>query len=202
LIGSNNWDNRRGRVIIHSGRNSELLHSWLDEDPTDQFGSTVSASGSPKQRLLVDGAMGAGAGGRVIRFRFFEKERRFVEHFRVEAEEKDGNFGRFFSLVIGNSNGDGIEDVYAVDFNAKAGGLNSGQVRVLSGADGKELWRREGQAGEGLGISKAIAGDVDGDGLADLVSGACKNFGAAVSGGDTTCCRARMVAFCVPGFAP
>jgi len=41
-------------------------------------------------------------------------------------------------------------------------------------------------AGEGFGIGPATAGDVDGDGRADLIVGAWQYAGAAVSGGRAT----------------
>jgi hypothetical protein len=57
-------------------------------------------------------------------------------------------------------------------------------VYVHSGADGRQLLALTGSgAREGFGTSPSQAGDVDGDGHADLVVGAWQYAGAAVSGG-------------------
>jgi len=55
---------------------------------------------------------------------------------------------------------------------------------VHSGKDGRRLLTLTGEtAGEGFGTSPSNAGDVDGDGHADLIVGAWQYAGAAVSGG-------------------
>jgi hypothetical protein len=55
---------------------------------------------------------------------------------------------------------------------------------VLSGATGKPLHVFTGEtAGEGFGTSPSMAGDVDGDGHADILIGAWQHASAAASGG-------------------
>jgi len=80
-------------------------------------------------------------------------------------------------------NGDGIGDYAAgtptADFNTA---MNVGVVKVYSGLNGQALWMRYGtqsyssatasDLGEGLGISLASAGDINQDGVADLLAGA------------------------------
>lgn len=174
-----------GRVYLYSGKDGSVLQEMRGESAGDSFGSTVSAGGSAPRQLLVVGAMNAGQGkrGRVYVYQYTDNKLGFQEHFRVESEANNVNFGRFFSSVIGDLNADGTPDIYVVDFEANTGGKGSGQVRVFSGADGKELWRRDGLAGEGLGIGNAIAGDANHDGHADVVTGAWTNGAAATSAG-------------------
>ena len=69
----------------------------------------------------------------------------------------------------GDANGDGVHDVLAGDPNPAA----NGAVELLDGGDGSLLYRFEGTApGERMGTAVASAGDVDGDGTADLIVGA------------------------------
>src|SRR6185503_3324469 len=77
-----------------------------------------------------------------------------------------------------------VPDVYASDWANAAKGPSTGRVYVHSGADGHALLTLTGEsAGEGFGTSPSVAGDVDGDGHADLVVGAWQYAGAALGGG-------------------
>jgi len=74
----------------------------------------------------------------------------------------------------GDVDGDGIDDVIVGARLASPNGLSfAGSVLVFSGATGAQLFRFDGlSAGDQLGWSVAGAGDVDGDGVPDLVVGA------------------------------
>jgi len=194
LVGSPNGKGGSGMVSGHSGKDGSLLWSKSGTGANDSFGSTVSAGrldggvideAGGTAPLLVVGAMNAGAGqrGQVIVYRYVNRTMGLMEHFRVEAEANNVNYGRFFSSVIGDLNGDMVDDIYSVDFESNTGGAGGGQIRLHSGVDGKLLWKRDGAAGEGLGIGNAIAGDANGDGYHDVVTGAWTNSNGATSGG-------------------
>jgi len=86
--------------------------------------------------------------------------------------------------VPGDLDGDGVPDLYATDFTNTAKGPSTGRAYVFSGQSGKNLFTFTGETqGEGFGIGPATAGDVDGDGISDLIVGAWQYAGAAVSGG-------------------
>ena len=190
LIGSFQARGGAGEVTLHSGRDGAVLQTLVGENAGDNFGSAIASGGAGDQRLLVVGAMNAGArqAGRVVVYKWNPEAGSdskgaigaFEEHFRAEAEASHLNYGQFFASVPGDLNGDGMVDVYTVDFTA---GNGAGQVRALSGVDGALLWKRDGGAGEGLGIGNAIAGDVNGDGCADLVTGAWTSPRLAPQGG-------------------
>lgn len=69
--------------------------------------------------------------------------------------------------VVIELNGDGVPDVA---FNAFAGSNynSNGVLRAISGADGSELWTVTDAAYRVRGASSIAAGDIDGDGLAEL----------------------------------
>jgi hypothetical protein len=79
-------------------------------------------------------------------------------------------FGRFYRggvyVAAGDVNGDGRAEVIV---SPSAGG--SGQVRIFSGADGAQLSGFT-AFGKGSGGVRVAAGDIDGDGRAELIAGA------------------------------
>ncbi len=73
----------------------------------------------------------------------------------------------------GDINGDGFDDFIAGAYFDDDNGNNSGSARVISGADGSILFLFNGSAsGDRFGASVSRAGDVNSDGIPDLVVGA------------------------------
>lgn len=91
----------------------------------------------------------------------------------------------------GDVNGDGVPDLAAGAPHAAVDGCDCGAVRVLEGALRLDLVRVEswpGGAGRGeFGAVAAIAGDLDGDGVADLAAAGTRAGGAA-----SAAARARL----------
>jgi hypothetical protein len=104
--------------------------------------------------------------------------------FTIEPDATGAALGAMFLSVLGDVDGDGFPDVYASDWSNNAKGPSTGRVYVHSGKDGHRLFTLTGEtSGEGFGTSPSVAGDVNGDGYADLIVGAWQYGGAAVSGG-------------------
>jgi hypothetical protein len=167
---------------VFSGKNGGVLLSLAGERAGDRFGSAVAGDTSGGRTRLVVGAPGAGPArtGRVYIYAGLTAQPSFV----VESDDTGAALGAMFVAVPGDVNGDGVADVYASDFPNRAKGPATGRVYVHSGKDGTRLLTLTGEtAGEAFGTSDSTAGDVDGDGAADLAVGAWQFAGAAPSGG-------------------
>jgi hypothetical protein len=94
------------------------------------------------------------------------------ELFTFHAAGSEDNFGQAVA-VCGDVDGDLVPDYAVGAYLDDAGGNDAGRVFVYSGATGLELFAFPGDAaGDQLGFSVAGAGDVDGDGRADVLAGA------------------------------
>ncbi|MGH8252881.1 MAG: FG-GAP-like repeat-containing protein [Steroidobacteraceae bacterium] len=171
-----------GHAYVYSGKDGSLLLTLTGERAGDGFGSTVAGHALERQHLLVVGAPGAGLKhhGRVYVYDGVSQQPKFT----IEADATGDKLGYMFVSVPGDADGDGVPDVYASDWSNTALGHSTGRVYMASGASGKLLYSLTGEnAGDGFGTSPSMAGDVDGDGRADLIVGAWQFGGAATSGG-------------------
>ncbi|MBK8979776.1 MAG: FG-GAP repeat protein [Planctomycetes bacterium] len=80
--------------------------------------------------------------------------------------------------LVGDVDGDGVDDVaVGAPFATDAQGLRCGVVTVHSGADRSVLARLVGQPGDQYGSALSTAGDVDADGVPDVIVGAPRRAG-------------------------
>jgi hypothetical protein len=182
--GSDEVGRDTGRAYVFSGADGSLLVAVDGENPGDELGSCVAGAVWGEERMLVIGAGDAGprGGGRVYVFEYTDQD--VFPLFHIEADETGVDLGRMFLSIVGDVNGDGVPDVYASDWENHARGKNTGRVYVHSGSDGERLLTLTGEhSGDGFGIGSAQAGDVDGDGLDDLIIGAWRSSQGAPSAG-------------------
>jgi hypothetical protein len=171
-----------GRAYVYSGKDGSLLQTLTGERAGDAFGSTVGGYADPKHPFILVGAPSAGPGksGRVYVYEKPDSKPKFT----IESDATGNALGLMFISVLGDTNGDKVPDIYASDWSNSAKGRSTGRIYVHSGADGHRLLTLTGEtAGEGFGTTLSVAGDVDGDGNADLVVGSWQYAGASISGG-------------------
>ncbi len=171
-----------GRAYVYLGKHGHLLQTLTGEREGDAFGSTVGGYSDAKHEFLLVGAPTSGPRktGRVYVYDRLDAKPKFI----IESDATGNALGLMFTAVLGDTDGDGVPDIYASDWSNTAKGRSTGRVYVHSGADGHRLLTLTGEtAGEGFGTTLAVAGDVDHDGHADLIVGSWQYGGAVVSGG-------------------
>ena len=127
--------------------------------------------------------------------------------FRLDGLDQDDYFG-YSVAAAGDVNGDGIDDVIIgakgadngagesyVLFGSRAGFASSLSLSALDGTNGFRLPGID--QGDGLGFSVASAGDVNGDGIDDVIVGAYRGS----PGGNTLAGESYVVFGSTSGFA-
>lgn len=170
---------RKGRAFVYSGKRATRLLVLEGENDGAMFGSAVAGGGG---RFIAVGAPGAGAAGRGRVYIYDGLSR--TPRFTHDADSTGAALGAMFVAMAGDVDGDGLSDVFASDYSNRARGPATGRVYVYSTATPRTLLTITGDtSGDTFGTSASYAGDVNGDGVADLAVGSWQFGGAAWSGG-------------------
>ncbi|HET9299024.1 MAG TPA: FG-GAP-like repeat-containing protein, partial [Candidatus Polarisedimenticolaceae bacterium] len=184
---ASNGQSREGQARLYLGSAGGLASSpaWTAEsNQTDGFlGRSVSTAGDVNGDGYADaivGGDGYGNGqvgeGRAWLYLGVPSGLAILPVWSAESDQAGAHFGTTVSTA-GDVNGDGFADVIvgAVDYDGPAG-TNAGRAYLFQGnPNGLSLvprWTADGHEPSGfLGWAVAAAGDVNGDGYADVVAG-------------------------------
>ena len=164
-----------GHAVVFAGsakpawecKDRTILYQLRGDAPGDQFGSAVSGVGDVNGDGTRDFAVAASQSGNSGPgyVRVYSGARGTVLHTFV-GDLSTPVFG-WAVRGAGDMNGDGMADILVGGF-----AYRNGWARVYSGADGSILYHLSGQSpNEGFGDSVSGAGDVNGDGLGDIIVG-------------------------------
>jgi hypothetical protein len=165
-----------GRVYLLSGKDGAVLRTYMPQAEGETFGWYVArlddldgdgradlAVGAP----LAKNAAGAQVGGAWV---FSSASGKELQHWR--GTDPRGGFGGVVA-ALGDLDGDGKGEIaVAAPATEDQTWKLPGEVHVYSGTTGKELRHWSGQPEEQFGRMVVDAGDLDGDGVADIAIGA------------------------------
>ncbi len=165
---------RRGIARIFSGKDGQLIHQLEGNNQGDYFGYSVSDAGDVNGDGYADVIIGAPyddnsgfESGTAQVFSGLDGSNLYV----FAGDNADDYFG-ISVHGAGDVNNDGYDDIIVGAEQDDNNGDDSGMVRVLSGLNGAILYEFNGAAaGDNFGLSVSAAGDVNGDGYADVIVG-------------------------------
>jgi FG-GAP repeat protein len=186
------FQEREGYLSVFSGATGNLIRTHDGSDVAERFGTAATRVGdvNPGVDDNDDYAVGAhyftpplgSVNGKVFMYSGADGSLLWS----VEGPDDEDELG--FSLDGGyDVNGDGIPDVIAGAPRSDAGASSAGYAVVLSGADGAELYRKDGSVGNGrLGLAVCLLGDLNPgvDTRADFAVGSMNTGVQVYSGAD------------------
>jgi hypothetical protein len=178
IVGARNDDNngtQSGSARVFSGLHGSILYTFNGDSAGDGFGYSVSGAGDVNGDGNADLVVGArfddNNGSDSGSARVFSGLNGSILY-TFNGEFAGDHFGESVSGA-GDVNGDGVADLIVGARSRDNNGSGSGAARVFSGLNGSILYTFYGDsAGDQLGWSVSGAGDVNGDGYADLIAGA------------------------------
>ena len=174
LATNGSGDVNAGRAYIYSGKDFSLIRTYDGEDTTDEFGASCAeiddVDGDNVRDELISAARAPSTGGTLGAAYIFSGATGVL----IKKLSDPALTGYFATSVAdaGDVNGDGQGDLL-VGFSADDGRGNFvNGAWLYSGISIVPLYRFEGAPTDTATVSLAGLGDVDGDGLSDVLVGA------------------------------
>jgi hypothetical protein len=178
-------------ACVYSGDGGDCLLTLTSPSPeAGSFGRSVSGLGDINGDGCSDVVVGAyredgGASDAGRAYVFSGSDGSLVHALVSGCPETYGYFGYSVSGAA-DVNGDGCSDIIVGAHKEDGGAPDAGRAYVFSGSEGTLLYTLLSPYPDGwgrLGCSVSGTGDVNGDGVGDLVIGACGEDGGAVHAG-------------------
>jgi hypothetical protein len=167
-----------GSPVINAGTNSTLAGLLVDQRGQPRVaGGTVDIGAAEAQPLRLDFYATGSDSGVAAEVKVFEAD----GSLRFDFQPYSAGFVGGVRVATGDVNGDGVDDIIT------AAGPNGGpHVRVFDGTTATELASFFAFAPSFTGGVNVAAGDVNGDGLADVIVGSGAGMTATVKAVDAT----------------
>jgi len=185
--GNDNGGTNSGKVYIYYGGSvmNATVDVWIyGEAANDFFGYSVSGTGDINGDGFADvivGAYGNDEAGSVagkVYIYYGGSPMDWTADVTITGEALGDAFGVFVSAA-GDINGDGYGDIIVGAHQNDDGGTSAGKAYIYYGGEAMNTVAEMTVTGEAatdyLGLSCALAGDVNGDGYADVIIGARGN---------------------------
>jgi len=175
-----------GRAYVFSGKTGDTLYVFTGEAAVDEFGLSVLTAGDVNNDGFDDLIVGAwrnDAGGLDAGRAYVFSGQTGDTLYVFTGEAAFDQLGRYVGSA-GDVNNDGFDDLIMGAFLNDAGGTDAGRAYVFSGQTGETLYVFTGEAAfDQFGLDAGPAGDVNGDGFADLIVGARGNDAGGTNAG-------------------
>lgn len=166
-----------GKFYVYSGSDGALLNSQAGAG-FDLLGYSAATAGDVDADGVADYIVGALVGG-------YANVYSGADHSLLMQLTGAGG-GDFFGATVvgmGDITGDGYGDIVVGARNASDAFNQAGKAYLISGVDGSVIWTTDGQSAFArLGSGGGLVGDVNNDGVPDVVLGAM--FSGAFGGGE------------------
>jgi len=171
-----------GIARVFSGRDGRVLCTFAGDSAFDSLGAAVAGAGDVDGDGTPDVLVGAPRGEPAAGSAQVYSGRSGALLMTFSGAGAGERFGQSV-CGIGDADGDGRGDLAIGAPLSDAVGESSGRVELRSGATGALLFALHGEPFDRFGTSLAAAGDLDGDGRADVLIGAPLSDAGAFNAG-------------------